>query len=127
MSLPKTPIINMFGFITGYECKNKYIKIIECEKPIADDIIKKNHYSKKCTKNSCLNLLVYHFNKISGALQIGYGIRPKAKGNYNPKEVLEFDRMWLSDDMPKFSETITLSLLHHYLKKNYPQIKYLIS
>ena len=127
MSLSKTPIINMFGFITGYECKNKYIKIIECDKPTADNIIKKNHYSKKSTKNSCLNLLVYHFNKISGALQIGYGIRPKAKGKYNPKEVLEFDRMWLSDDMPKFSETITLSLLHHYLKKNYPQIKHLIS
>jgi hypothetical protein len=127
MSLKKNPIKNMFGFIIGYECPIKQIKIIECEKPMADSIIKKNHYSKKSTKNSCLNLLVYHFNKISGALQIGYGIRPKAKGKYNPKEVLEFDRMWLSDDMPKFSETITLSLLHHYLKKNYPQIKHLIS
>ena len=35
--------------------------------------------------------------------------------------------MWLSDDMPKFSETITISLLHHYLKKVYPEIKHLIS
>jgi hypothetical protein len=35
--------------------------------------------------------------------------------------------MWLSDEMPKFSETITLSLLHHYLKKVHPEVKHLIS
>lgn len=35
--------------------------------------------------------------------------------------------MWLSDDMPKYSETIVISLLHHFLKKVYPNIKYLIS
>ena len=35
--------------------------------------------------------------------------------------------MWLSDDMPKFSETITISLLHHYLRKVHPEIKHLIS
>ena len=35
--------------------------------------------------------------------------------------------MWLSDEMPKFSETITISLLHHYLKKVHPEIKHLIS
>lgn len=58
---------------------------------------------------------------------MGYGIKPRSKGEYNPDEVREFDRMWLSDDMPKFSETITLSLLHHLLKKAYPEIKHLIS
>ena len=35
--------------------------------------------------------------------------------------------MWLSDDMPKYSETITLSLLHKFLRKAYPNIKQLIS
>jgi len=35
--------------------------------------------------------------------------------------------MWLSDEMPKFSETITISLLHHFLRKVYPNIKHLIS
>ena len=35
--------------------------------------------------------------------------------------------MWLSDDMPKFSETICLSLLHHYLRNAHPEIKVLIS
>ena len=35
--------------------------------------------------------------------------------------------MWLSDEMPKFSESITLSLLHHFLRKVHPEIKHLIS
>ena len=107
--------------------KKKNIKILMCEKYQADSIITKNHYSKKSTKNSFLNLLVYYNNKINGALQVGYGIRPQKNGNFENGEVVEFDRMWLSDEMPKFSETITLSLLHNFLKSRYKKIKAIIS
>ena len=126
-TLKKTPLIDWTGFIFGYECKEKNIKIIVCEKSEADVIISKHHYSKKPTKNSFLSFIVYYNNIVSGALQLGYGIRPKIKGEFNPDEIKEFDRMWLSDEMPKFSETITLSLLHKYLKKCVPNLKALIS
>jgi len=125
--LKKYIIKDLFGYIIGYECPSKEIKIIVCDKCQADSIIVKNHYSSKPTKNSFLSLLVYYKNEIHGALQLGYGIRPKIKGNYNSNEVREFDRMWLSDDMPKYSETITLSLLHKFLQNAYSEIKYLIS
>lgn len=125
--LKKVKIYDLFGYVIGYECPNKEIKILVCDKSMADIIITKNHYSGKPTKNSFLSLLVYYKEEIHGALQLGYGIRPKIKGEYNPDEIREFDRMWLSDDMPKFSETITLSLLHLFLKSAYPKIKYLIS
>jgi hypothetical protein len=97
-----------------------------CEKKQADAIIVKNHYSNKPTKNSFLNMLVYYNDIVSGALQIGYGIRPKIS-KFKTGEVCEFDRMWLSDVMPKFSETITLSLLHNFLKKRYKNLKAIIS
>jgi hypothetical protein len=126
-NLKKAPIYDWTNYIIGYECKIKDIKIMVCEKSQADIIISKNHYSKKPTKNSFLNFLVYWKGEIHGALQLGYGIRPKIKGIYNSDEVREFDRMWLSDEMPKFSETITLSLLHNFLKKCYPNLKALIS
>ena len=113
--------------IIGYEAPSKGIKIVVCKKSEADPIIIANHYSHKVTKNSFLSFLVYYYGKVSGALQIGFGIHPKNKGQYNSNEVREFDRMWLSDDMPKFSETITISLLHHYLRKVHPEIKHLIS
>ena len=113
--------------IIGYEAPSKGIKIVVCKKSEADPIIIANHYSHKVTKNSFLSFLVYYYGNVSGALQVGYGTKPKSKGQYNSNEVREFDRMWLSDDMPKFSETITISLLHHYLRKVHPEIKHLIS
>ena len=127
MALKKQPILDWTDYVIGFECPKKEIKIIVCEKPQADAIISKHHYSGKPTKNSFLSLLVYYKGEVNGALQLGYGIRPKIKGEYNPDEIREFDRMWLSDKMPKFSETITLSLLHHFLKKAYPKIKHLVS
>ena len=113
--------------VIGYEAPNKGIKIVVCKKSEADPIIINHHYSHKVTKNSFLSFLVYYYGKVSGALQVGYETKPKNKGQYNSNEVREFDRMWLSDDMPKFSETITISLLHHYLRKVHPEIKHLIS
>lgn len=127
-TIKKKPIIDSeSNTIIGWEAPSKEIKILVCMKNEADEIIIKHHYSHKVTKNSFLSFLVYYKGKVSGALQLGYGIKPKSKGEYNPEEVREFDRMWLSDEMPKFSETITLSLLHHYLRMVYPHIKYLIS
>lgn len=126
MSLKKIPVIEN-GSIVGYEAPDKHLKIVVCDKNEADAIIVKYHYSHKATRNSFLSFLVFYNGKVEGALQLGYGIRPKKKGDYNPEEVREFDRMWLSDVPPKFSETITLSLLHHYLRKVHPEIKYLIS
>ena len=125
--IKKQAIVDSTGEIIGFEAPTKGIQIVICKKSDADPIIIQNHYSHKVTKNSFLSFLVYYYGKISGALQLGYGTNPKNKGGYNPDEVREFDRMWLSDEMPKFSETITLSLLHHFLRKVYPEIKHLIS
>ena len=125
--LIKQPVKDWFGLVRGYECPSKEIKIQICEKKEADEIIIKHHYSGKPTVNSFLSFLVYWKGEVHGALQLGYGIRPKIKKDLDPDEVREFDRMWLSDHMPKFSETITLSLLHKYLKKEHKNIKALIS
>ena len=124
--IKKRPICSL-GSTIGWEAPEKEIRLIMCDKSQADKIITVHHYSHKPTKNSFLSFLVYYKGVVSGALQLGYGIRPKIKGEYNPDEVREFDRMWLSDEMPKFSETITLSLLHKFLRAQYPQIKHLIS
>ena len=126
MKLKKTPIFDLAG-CCGYACPSKGIEIVECEKGLADSVIVPNHYSHKAVSNSCINLVVLYHGKIEGALQIGYGIRPKIKGDLDPENTREFDRMWLSDNMPKFSETITLSLLTHYLRMRHPEIKHLIS
>lgn len=123
----KVPIYDLAGGCIGYEALEKGIRIIECEKAEADSIICQHHYSHKVTQNSFVSLLVIYHGRVEGALQCGYGIRQKIKGEYRPEEVREFDRMWLSDTMPKFSETITLSLFHHYMRLAHPEVKVLIS
>jgi hypothetical protein len=126
--ISKKPICDIFGNIEGFEAPEKDIAIKVCQKAEADEIIIQHHYSHKVTQNSFLSFLVYYKGKVNGALQLGYGIRPKIKKvGDNTDTTREFDRMWLSDEMPKFSETITLSLLHHFLRKVHPEVKTLIS
>ena len=125
--LRKVAIDDLFGYCIGYEAPDKGIAIVECSKDEADAVIVPHHYSHTVTKNSCINLLVLFHGSVCGAMQIGYGIRPKIKGDLETDSTREFDRMWLSDVMPKFSETITISLLHHYLRRAHPEIKHLIS
>lgn len=123
----KIPVCDLFGGCIGYECPEKEIRIVECDKEQADRIIQRNHYSHKSVSNSCTSLVVYYKGRIHGALAMGYGIRPSIKGDFNPDQVREFDRMWLSDEMPKYSETIVLSLFHRYLRLAHPEVKVLIS
>lgn len=98
------------------------------ESSIVDPMVKKYHYSHKTTKNRFLSFTV---NDNKGFLQLGYGIRPDSKTSIHPKidrnNFCEFDRMWLSDDLPKFSESQVISMLLKFMKVVYPQIKFIIT
>jgi hypothetical protein len=107
---------------------NGNLTIEECDSSIADKMVKQYHYSHKTTKNRFKSFIV---NKDKGVLQLGYGIRPNSKHTISElitkDNYCEFDRMWLSDDLPKFSESQVISLLLSYLKQVYPKIKFVIT
>lgn len=110
---------DMFGGVIGWRHSKKPISILRAKQSDVEPIIRANHYSGKACQNSFCSLLVYHDEKgVTGAVQIGYGIRPKKK----PEGLVEFDRMWLSDELPKFSETIVLSMVNKFLYHAYPHI-----
>lgn len=102
--------------------------IKESQNNIVDKLVQKYHYSHKTTKNRFLSFLV---NNNQGFLQLGYGIRPRMKHTISKlitkNNYCEFDRMWLSDDLPKYSESQVISLLLSYLKQVYPKIKFVIT
>lgn len=107
---------------------NGKYELRECPNEEADEVIIKHHYSHKATSNRFKSFSV---NNGKGYLQLGYGIRPEMKhtiskhikkGNY-----AEFDRMWLSDELPKYSESQVISLLLSYIKQVYPQICFIIT
>lgn len=121
---------DLFGkVLVGWS--RKWIAMREMDNGDADQIVEARHYSGKATQNRFCSMGVYYEGVLEGVLQLGYGIRPKIKGTWGgavtPGNSREFDRMWLSDKCPKFSETITLSCLKRYVHHKYPAIKYLLS
>lgn len=107
---------------------NGFITLTEENSERVDKIIEEHHYSHKTTQNRFLSFSV---NNGLGALQLGYGIRPKMKHTI-AKEITsdnfcEFDRMWLSDELPKYSESQVIGLLMSYIKQVYPRIKFVIT
>lgn len=99
-----------------------------CPSQEADEVITQHHYSKKNTPNRFISFKV---NDGDGYLQLGYGIRPHKKKHLMPEitkdNYCEFDRMWLSDELPKNSESQVISLLLSYLKQVHPRIKFVIT
>lgn len=114
--------------------RKKWILLKVVDSAIADEMIISNHYSGKATSNRFLSMGVYHVDnkdKLLGCVQLGSGIRPKIKHTWGndatPENSVEFDRMWLSDELPKYSETIVLSALAKYLNKQYLKLKYILT
>lgn len=107
------------------------ITLTEDESGKCDEIIRQHHYSHKTTKNRFLSLQVDGIGGGYGAIQLGYGIRPKMKHTISTDiqdgNFCEFDRMWLSDDLPKFSESRAIGLLLSYIKQVHKRIKFIIT
>lgn len=107
---------------------NGFITLKEINNSIVDKLVIKYHYSHKPTKNRFFSMTV---NDDQGFIQLGYGIRPTLKGNISPMitkgNFCEFDRMWLSDGLPKNSESQVISLLLTYIKNKYKRIKFIIT
>ena len=103
-------------------------KLVECPNKEADKVIIQHHYSHKATKNRFKSFSV---NDGKGYLQLGYGIRPHMKHTISSlistDNYCEFDRMWLSDELPKNSESQVIGLLLSYLKQVYPKIKFVVT
>jgi adenine modification enzyme len=104
------------------------IKLKEVPSKNVRKLIEKHHYSHKCTPN---HFLSFDINNGLGAIQLGFGIRPRKKNTISKlitkDNYCEFDRMWLSDELPKNSESKTIGLLMRYIKQNYPKIKFIIT
>lgn len=116
----------LFPEVCGYEDDSMRVEVCDSDK--ADAEIVKHHYSHKATNNRFLSVAV---NGSMGFMQLGYGIRPRMKhtisSNITADNFCEFDRMWLSDELPKNSESKAISLLLDFLRVAHPRIKYVIT
>lgn len=103
----------------------------EISKDYANDLIKKNHYSRKFYNATYIHLGVHIKDALVGVLQYGYAMNPASCSSVvegtNLDQYLELNRMWLSDEAPKNSESKAISYSIKYIRGKYPKIKWIQS
>jgi hypothetical protein len=109
--------------------KEIVVKVISAK--IANEFVKKHHYSGKVVPNSQLHFGVFLDNNLHGVMQFGPSINKKGTinlvANTGWNEFIELNRMAFDDYLPKNSESRAISITIKLIKKNAPQIKWIIS
>lgn len=110
--------------------KTKHMGILEfkeIDKPVAKEMIVKNNYSHKWgTPFGVINIGVFRDNKLLGVAVFGHMMNPnsyKSIADIEKNEIIELNRLWISDELGHNAETITLGACWKILKKDYPHIK----
>lgn len=109
--------------------KEIIVKVIKSK--VANDFVKKTHYSGKVVPNSTLHFGCFLDNKLHGVMQYGPSINKKGTINLVEgtgwNEFIELNRMAFDDYLPKYSESRCIAISIKLIKKNAPQIKWIIS
>jgi len=109
--------------------KEIIVKVIPSK--IANEFVKKNHYSGKVVPNSTLHFGCFLDDKMHGVMSYGPSINKKGTINLVEgtgwNEFIELNRMAFDEYLPKYSESRCIAISIKLIKKNAPQIKWIIS
>lgn len=109
----------------------KEIEIRVITPQIANPYIKKHHYSGKIVNNSILHFGAFLDGKLHGVLSYGSSLdKSKIMGlvcDTKWNEFIELNRMAFDDYLPRNSESFCIAKTIRMIKKNAPQIKWIIS
>jgi len=109
--------------------KEIIVKVINSK--VANNFVKKTHYSGKVVPNSTLHFGCFLDNKLHGVMQYGPSINKKGTINLVEgtgwNEFIELNRMAFDDYLPKYSESRCIAISIRLIKKNAPHIKWIIS
>lgn len=98
---------------------------------IANDFIRKHHYSGKVVNNSKLHFGVFYNDSLHGVMSFGPPLdKSKMLGLVEGTKwngVLELNRMAFDDVLPRNSESRAISIACKLIKKNAPEVKWIIS
>lgn len=115
--------------IIGFGDELACIKEISREQ--ANEMIVKNHYSKKYYSASIIHLGIFSGDLLMGCLQYGYAMNPASQegvcADTKIDEYLELNRLWVSDEMPKNTESKIISYSIKYIKYKFKKIKWIQS
>jgi len=109
----------------------KDIQIKRIDSRFANDFIKRNHYSGKTAPNSQIHFGAFLGSSCQGVMSFGPSVDSKrmlglVEGT-KLGEFLELNRMAFSEALPKNSESRALGIVLRILKKERPEIKWVLS
>ena len=109
--------------------KDIIVKVIPAK--IANEFVKKHHYSGKVVQNSSLHFGAFLDGKLHGVMSYGTSMdKRKVLSLVNGtlwNEMLELNRMAFDDYLPKNSESRCIAISIKLIKKNAPHIKWILS
>jgi len=130
-------MVMLYGGYANLMSRVKDIRLKVIPSKIANNFIKKHHYSGKVVNNSVLHFGCFLDGKLGGVLQYGNPIDKRnilnfvdtSNKGFNSKwnEMLELNRMAFADFLPKFSESRCIAITMRMIKKKAPQIKWILS
>lgn len=110
-------------------CKEIIIKVIPAS--VANPFVKKHHYSGKVVPNSTLHFGAFLDGKLHGVLSYGNSMDKRKimtlVDGTGWNEFLELNRMAFDDYLPRNSESYCIGATLRMIKKNAPQVKWVIS
>jgi hypothetical protein len=115
--------------------KEIIVKVIPAK--IANEFVKKHHYSGKVVNLSNLHFGAFLDDKLHGVMSYGPPMDKRnvlklvesSNSTVNEKwnEMLELNRMAFDDYLPKYSESRCIAISVRLLKKNAPHVKWILS
>jgi hypothetical protein len=115
--------------------KEIIVKVIPAK--IANEFVKKHHYSGKVVNMSTLHFGCFLDDKLHGVMSYGPPMDKrnvlklvdsgKQTNNQKWNEMIELNRMAFDDYLPKYSESRCIAISIKLIKKNAPQIKWILS
>lgn len=121
----------LFGHedVVGFGTEQYNVRMID--RGIANDIIRKKHYSHNFYSASTIHLGVFYMENLYGVLQFGCAMNPASQESVvedtAQDEYLELNRMWLDDKLPRNSESMAISYAIKYIKRAHPWVKWIQS
>ena len=113
----------------GFGTADYFVAQIPCA--TARAVIIEHHYSHRVVNNSYLHLGVFREGAFEGVLQWGYALNPARAGKIVEGTVqgqyMELNRMWLSDDAPRNSESRAISYSLKYIRRACPSVAWVQS
>lgn len=109
----------------------KDIRVAPIKAADARDHVRKYHYSGKVVNNSCLHLGVFLNGRLEGVMQYGPSLDKRKLAalveGTKWNDFIELNRMAFSDRLPRNSESRAMAIAHRAIRKNYPNIEWIVS